>query len=66
MITNPKWRDGETYEDEWNSFGDYDLNLWCEDGYLSVCAYTMHEDEDGFMTTDYSHFAYIVRKEQQR
>jgi hypothetical protein len=65
MVTNPRWRDGKAYEDEWHSFGDYDFNLYCEDGYLSVCAYAMFEDTDGFMNTDHSNFVYIVRKEKQ-
>lgn len=65
ITQNPNWRNGEAYEDEWHAFGDYDLNLWCEDGYLSVCAYPMHEGEDGFMETDHSNFAYIVRKEKK-
>lgn len=63
--THPNWRNGEAYEDAWSSFGDYDFNLYCEDGYLSVCAYAMYEDEDGFMTTDYSNFVYVVRNPKQ-
>lgn len=63
MMTNPGWRSGDVDHDEWHAFGDYDFNLYCEDGYLSVCAYAMFEDEDGFMNTDHSDFVYIVRKE---
>jgi hypothetical protein len=62
IATNPNWRKGKTHEDEWHSFDGYDINLWCEDGYLSVCAYAEYEDEDGFTNTDYSGFAYLVRK----
>jgi hypothetical protein len=64
MVSNPTWRDGETHHDAWHSFGDYDFNIYCEDGYLSVCAYAMHMGEDGFFETDYDDFVYIVRKEQ--
>jgi hypothetical protein len=62
IVMNPTWRDGETYEDEWHSFGDYDFNLYCEEGYLSVCAYSIYEDENGFINTDYRDFVHIVRK----
>lgn len=61
ILANPNWRN-DGYQDEWHAFGDYDFNLYCEDGYLSVCAYAMYEDEDGFMNTDHSDFVYIVRK----
>jgi hypothetical protein len=59
---NPNWRDGESYEDAWHSFGDFDLNIYCEDGYLSVCAYPMYKDEDGDTCTDFAEFEYLVRK----
>lgn len=62
IASNPTWKDGEAWEDAWYSFGGYDINLWCEDGYLSVCAYPEYEDEDGFTSTDHSNFAHIVRK----
>jgi hypothetical protein len=62
IATNPRWQHGDAYIDEWHSFGGYDLNLWCEDGYLSVCAYAEYEDEDGFTNTDHSNFVYLVRK----
>jgi hypothetical protein len=62
MVTNPTWRDGDTQHDEWHAFGDYDFNLYCEDGYLSVCAYAMHMGEDGFFETDHDDFVYIVQK----
>ena len=62
IAQNPTWRDGETYEDTWHAFGDYDLNLYCEDGYLSVSAYPMHKGEDGFMETDHSRFVHLVVK----
>ena len=65
IITNPKWRDGDTFIDEWRAVGDYDINLYCEDGYLSVCAYSMTIGDDGFMERDNSQFIYIVRKGQQ-
>jgi hypothetical protein len=61
IATNPRWQHGDAHIDEWYSFGDYDLNLWCEDGYLSVCAYAEYEDEDGFTNTDHSDFVYLVR-----
>lgn len=65
MATHPNWRNGEVHEDAWHSYGDYDFNLYCEDGYLSVCAYVMYEDADGFWTTDYSNHTYIVRKPKE-
>ena len=61
-LANTKWRNGNAYEDEWHSYGDYDLNLYCEDGYLSVCAYPETQDEDGFTMTDHSQFVHLVRK----
>lgn len=66
IAKNPNWRSGEAYEDEWHAFGGYDLNLWCEDGYLSVCAYPTYEDKEGFINTDHSNFAYIVQKGKQQ
>lgn len=66
MLANPDWKTGKVYEDDWCSFGDFDLNLWCEDGYLSVCAYLMHEDADGFMTTDYNKHTCVVRKPKEQ
>lgn len=65
IAKHPNWRNGGAYEDAWHAYGDYDLNLYCEDGYLSVCAYSMYEDSDGFMNTNYSRFVYIVRKQKQ-
>jgi hypothetical protein len=63
IATHPRWKTGDpSFEDEWHSFGDYDINLYCDDGYLSVCAYAMYEDEDGFMNTDHSNYVYLVRK----
>ena len=61
-IANPKWRDGDAWEDSWYSFEGYDINLWCEDGYLSVCAYPETQHEDGFTMTDHSQYVYLVRK----
>lgn len=61
-LANPNWRNGDTYEDEWHSYDDYDLNLYCEDGYLSVCAYSTYEDEGGYTVTDHSQYVYLVRK----
>ena len=62
MVANPNWQDGEVYEDAWYGFADYDLNLWCEDGSLSVCAYATYKDEDGSVQTDTDEFVYLVRK----
>ena len=65
VAQNPNWRNGEAYEDVWHSIGDYDLNLYCEDGYLSVCAYSMYKDSDGFMVTDHDNYVYLVKKGNQ-
>lgn len=63
ILAHPNWKNGEVYEDAFRQFGDYDLNLWCEDGQLSVCAYPIRTTEDGTQA-DYSKFTYIVRKTQ--
>lgn len=60
IATHPNWKKGEAYTDEWYDFMGYDLNLWCEDGYLSVCAYATFE-VGGLTLTDTSDFTYIVR-----
>ena len=62
VAQHPAWRDGDAYEDTWHSFGGYDLNLYCEDGYLSVCAYPLYKEEDGTLSADHSNFVYLVRK----
>lgn len=62
IVSHPTWANGDTHHDEWHSFGGYDFNLYCEDGYLSVCAYSVYKDEDGFVNTDTSDFVYVVRK----
>ena len=66
MTNHPFWYRGDDYCDAWYAYGDYDLNFYCEDGELSVCAYPMTMGEDGFMVTDHSQFTYIVRKGQSR
>jgi|APGre2960657404_1045060.scaffolds.fasta_scaffold104555_2 hypothetical protein len=62
IVEHPTWHNGETGEDTWYCFGDYDINLYCDDGYLSVCAYPLYKDENGSITTDNSNFVYLVRK----
>ena len=63
VAQNPDWREGEAFEDAWHAFGGYDLNLYCEDGYLSVCAYAMFKNGyDEFLSTDHDDFVYLVRK----
>jgi hypothetical protein len=63
IAQNPNWKQGEAYEDAWHSFGGYDINLYCEDGYLSVCAYGLYkEDGDELLTTDHDDFVHLVQK----
>lgn len=65
MAQNPNWQEGEAYEDAWHAFGGYDLNLYCEDGYLSVCAYPLYKEEDGTLSADHSNFVYLTQKGNQ-
>ena len=61
-IAHPNWKDGEVHEDSWHDFGGYDINLYCEDGYLSVCAYATRKNDDGSVQTNTDEFVYLVRK----
>jgi len=43
--------------DDWEEYGDYDLNLYCEEGILTVTAYRVRVDENGercTVTDDYT------------
>jgi hypothetical protein len=63
IALHPNWEDGDAHTDEWYSFGGYDINLYCEDGYLSVCAYGLYKnEEDEFLTTDHDDFVHLVQK----
>jgi hypothetical protein len=64
IATHPNWETDESYIDEWYAHGNYDLNLYCEDGHLSVCAYPMYMGDDGFMVTDHDEYEYLVKKVQ--
>jgi hypothetical protein len=60
-MTHPKWH--EEQHDAWHSHGGYDLNLWVEDGQLTMSVYPLIDDGTGFMTTDTSAWKTIVKKE---
>jgi hypothetical protein len=62
IALNPKWQDGDAWIDEWHAFGGFDINIYCEEGYLSVCVYGLFEDEFGNMNTDHCDFICIVKK----
>lgn len=62
IATHPNWKTDNTHEDTWYSFNGYDINLYCEDGYLSVCAYPEYIEDGGTITTDISTYTYIVKK----
>jgi hypothetical protein len=65
QMTHPNWKSQEGYVlDEWRSRGDYDINLFCEDGYLSVCVYKQTTDDLGDTVTDYDYFVRVVGEEQ--
>lgn len=60
IAKHPDWADsGGTYDDHWYQFGDYDINLWCEDGRLRVSAYALYKDNED-LTTDHSDWVTIV------
>jgi hypothetical protein len=57
----PNWH--EQHHDAWHSYEGYDLNLWVEDGQLTMSVYPLIDDGTGFMTTDTSTWKTIVKKE---
>ncbi len=56
ILTHPNWKN--EYEDTWTSFSNYDINLYVEEGYLSVCAYPFTRVlPSGCAEVDYSNWA---------
>jgi hypothetical protein len=66
VARHPKWRTSDIYRDEWTSKGDYDLNLYVEDGRLSVCAYPLTIDPRLGTVADFSHMIELVTKGRVR
>jgi hypothetical protein len=63
LTANPKWkRDKEMCVDEWDTHDGYDLNLYCEDGHFSVCAYPLTTDDRGDTVADMDNMITIVQK----
>jgi len=48
-------------EDEWEAHGGFDLNLYVDDGVLTVTAYNILTDNEGVQTTDYSNYVVVVK-----
>lgn len=65
VARHPKWQTSDIYRDEWTSKGDYDLNLYVEDGRLSVCAYPLIF-ENGGLVADTSQLIELVVKGRVR
>jgi hypothetical protein len=60
VVNNPSWGDGWVCEDEWQACGEFDLNLYCDDGYITVNAYPMTQDANGDWVTDYDTYMLLV------
>lgn len=64
---NPKWKkDKEMWADEWDTVGDYDINLFCEAGFFSVCAYPLTTDDRGDTVADMNTMIRVVEKGKTR
>lgn len=59
---NKNWRTRDFFEDTWHYFEGFDLNLLCEGGRLTICAYPSNQDDNGSITTNYSDFTVIFTK----
>ena len=60
LANNPNWDNGWLEEDTWQSCGDFDLNLYCADGYITVNAYPMSQNAEGDWVTDYDTYVLLV------
>jgi hypothetical protein len=66
VARHPKWQTSDIYRDDWTSKGDYDLNLYVEDGRLSVCAYPLTFDPKLGTVADFSQLIVLVEKGRVR
>lgn len=58
---HPTWASFGFWEDDWNSWDGYDLNLYIEDGVMTITAYETERDEFGFLKTKTDSGQAIVR-----
>lgn len=69
QLSNPKWKSHKgALIDEWDSCGNYDINIYSEDGYLSVSVYPhlANKNKDGYIEIDYSNFVTLIKKESKK
>lgn len=60
--SNKDWKSKDFFEDSWHYFEGFDLNLVCEDGLLTICAYASEVEENGWIWTKTDDFRVIARK----
>ena len=58
-LSHPMWAKRNLHADIWYGLEGYDLNLYCEDGHLSLCVY---EAEEG-VPAGYNNAVYRIAKE---